>query len=171
MYGEELKCFFCQAEDGIRDAQESRGLGDVYKRQIQYRLPYLGVSDEYYLLPIAPLPLTSERCGDRTLAYSLEDRVGAVRVLSARFVAPEEFLGMVPSSSEDGGTALGDPNSVAIPFPQLINTPAASAAICWVKTEVGRNSGGEVYHTLEVPPSGALPVSSTHLTLPTKRIV
>ena len=27
-----LKKFF-QAEDGIRDAQESRGLGDVYKRQ------------------------------------------------------------------------------------------------------------------------------------------
>ena len=31
-----LSCciFFFQAEDGIRDAQESRGLGDVYKRQI-----------------------------------------------------------------------------------------------------------------------------------------
>ena len=28
-------CFFFQAEDGIRDAQESRGLGDVYKRQEQ----------------------------------------------------------------------------------------------------------------------------------------
>ena len=28
-----LFCFFFQAEDGIRDAQESRGLGDVYKRQ------------------------------------------------------------------------------------------------------------------------------------------
>ena len=27
-------CFCFQAEDGIRDAQESRGLGDVYKRQI-----------------------------------------------------------------------------------------------------------------------------------------
>ena len=26
---------FFQAEDGIRDAQESRGLGDVYKRQSQ----------------------------------------------------------------------------------------------------------------------------------------
>ena len=26
---------FIQAEDGIRDAQESRGLGDVYKRQYQ----------------------------------------------------------------------------------------------------------------------------------------
>ncbi len=25
--------FFFQAEDGIRGAQESRGLGDVYKRQ------------------------------------------------------------------------------------------------------------------------------------------
>ncbi len=28
--------FFFQAEDGIRDAQESRGLGDVYKRQNDY---------------------------------------------------------------------------------------------------------------------------------------
>ncbi|CZR92755.1 hypothetical protein CDFC105_32563 [Clostridioides difficile] len=28
------KEFFFQAEDGIRDAQESRGLGDVYKRQL-----------------------------------------------------------------------------------------------------------------------------------------
>src|SRR5678816_3148612 len=27
------RCFIFQAEDGIRDAQESRGLGDVYKRQ------------------------------------------------------------------------------------------------------------------------------------------
>ena len=31
-----LVFFFFQAEDGIRDAQESRGLGDVYKRQVQY---------------------------------------------------------------------------------------------------------------------------------------
>ena len=29
--------FFFQAEDGIRDAQESRGLGDVYKRQRRER--------------------------------------------------------------------------------------------------------------------------------------
>ena len=28
--------FFFQAEDGIRDAQESRGLGDVYKRQAMH---------------------------------------------------------------------------------------------------------------------------------------
>ena len=32
--------FFFQAEDGIRDQPRSRGLGDVYKRQIFYdRLP------------------------------------------------------------------------------------------------------------------------------------
>mgnify|MGYP002684580537 CR=1 FL=1 len=30
-----LDIFFFQAEDGIRDAQESRGLGDVYKRQVK----------------------------------------------------------------------------------------------------------------------------------------
>ena len=29
--------FFFQAEDGIRAAQESRGLGDVYKRQAKVR--------------------------------------------------------------------------------------------------------------------------------------
>ena len=32
-YARVLVFFFFQAEDGIRDAQESRGLGDVYKRQ------------------------------------------------------------------------------------------------------------------------------------------
>ena len=30
-----LVCFFFQAEDGIRDLVRSRGLGDVYKRQLQ----------------------------------------------------------------------------------------------------------------------------------------
>ncbi len=28
-----LTAFFFQAEDGIRDVERSRGLGDVYKRQ------------------------------------------------------------------------------------------------------------------------------------------
>ena len=33
--------FFFQAEDGIRDSQESRVLGDVYKRQVEkYGLSY-----------------------------------------------------------------------------------------------------------------------------------
>ena len=40
-------CFFFQAEDGIRDPLWSRGLGDVYKRQIQNilgKIPYGNVS-------------------------------------------------------------------------------------------------------------------------------
>ena len=39
------KTFF-QAEDGIRDVERSRGLGDVYKRQIKWRPP-----DKIYFLP------------------------------------------------------------------------------------------------------------------------
>ena len=31
------RCFFFQAEDGIRELVRSRGLGDVYKRQLQQR--------------------------------------------------------------------------------------------------------------------------------------
>ena len=38
-------CFFFQAEDGIRDAQESRGLGDVYKRQVRGRHVICSVVD------------------------------------------------------------------------------------------------------------------------------
>ena len=37
--------FFFQAEDGIRDLVRSRGLGDVYKRQVNS----LGVVGAYYL--------------------------------------------------------------------------------------------------------------------------
>ena len=33
-----LFVFFCQAEDGIRDLVRSRGLGDVYKRQVVSRV-------------------------------------------------------------------------------------------------------------------------------------
>ena len=34
--------FFFQAEDGIRDLVRSRGLGDVYKRQQQFRAQDIG---------------------------------------------------------------------------------------------------------------------------------
>eukprot|EP00831_Metopus_contortus_P017945 TRINITY_DN17629_c0_g2_i1.p1 TRINITY_DN17629_c0_g2~~TRINITY_DN17629_c0_g2_i1.p1 ORF type:complete len:208 (-),score=45.50 TRINITY_DN17629_c0_g2_i1:209-832(-) len=37
--------FFFQAEDGIRDVERSRGLGDVYKRQYQRRVH--GVDNQY----------------------------------------------------------------------------------------------------------------------------
>ena len=31
----DFMCVFFQAEDGIRDLVRSRGLGDVYKRQVE----------------------------------------------------------------------------------------------------------------------------------------
>ena len=36
--------FFFQAEDGIRDLVRSRGLGDVYKRQVSF-IPLGGIED------------------------------------------------------------------------------------------------------------------------------
>ena len=33
-YDEQITTSFFQAEDGIRDVERSRGLGDVYKRQL-----------------------------------------------------------------------------------------------------------------------------------------
>ena len=38
-------CFFFQAEDGIRDLVRSRGLGDVYKRQLYDDDHMLNMSD------------------------------------------------------------------------------------------------------------------------------
>ena len=45
MWRDSLGYFFFQAEDGIRGAQESRGLGDIYKRQglmVQQNAGYIG---------------------------------------------------------------------------------------------------------------------------------
>ena len=42
--------FFFQAEDGIRDLVRSRGLGDVYKRQILMSLIYFTSNPEYTIL-------------------------------------------------------------------------------------------------------------------------
>ena len=45
-------CFFFQAEDGIRDLVRSRGLGDVYKRQLVVRTVEIG--DPGPLLALLP---------------------------------------------------------------------------------------------------------------------
>ena len=37
--------FFFQAEDGIRDLVRSRGLGDVYKRQVAFVVQGVGAAD------------------------------------------------------------------------------------------------------------------------------
>eukprot|EP01015_Nassula_variabilis_P020657 TRINITY_DN3593_c0_g1_i4.p1 TRINITY_DN3593_c0_g1~~TRINITY_DN3593_c0_g1_i4.p1 ORF type:complete len:116 (+),score=54.17 TRINITY_DN3593_c0_g1_i4:38-385(+) len=53
--------FFFQAEDGIRDAQESRGLGDVYKRQYQYSSTSMRLTKDVHpvkYLCLIPYPVT-----------------------------------------------------------------------------------------------------------------
>ena len=40
-----ILCFFFQAEDGIRDLVRSRGLGDVYKRQVSGNSIITGTPD------------------------------------------------------------------------------------------------------------------------------
>ena len=50
--------FFFQAEDGIRDLVRSRGLGDVYKRQIQV-LPLLQIAER--VMELHPLRRPEEQ--------------------------------------------------------------------------------------------------------------
>eukprot|EP00658_Telonema_sp_P-2_P065144 TRINITY_DN54466_c0_g1_i3.p1 TRINITY_DN54466_c0_g1~~TRINITY_DN54466_c0_g1_i3.p1 ORF type:complete len:210 (-),score=48.88 TRINITY_DN54466_c0_g1_i3:287-916(-) len=70
--------FFFQAEDGIRDAQESRGLGDVYKRQVHK---------------------AAEQSQDRTLIFALDantykdDKKGERQSVSG-FTSKFQDLGM-----------------------------------------------------------------------------
>ena len=45
-YYDVIVCFFFQAEDGIRDLVRSRGLGDVYKRQVALDAPPPPTYDE-----------------------------------------------------------------------------------------------------------------------------
>ena len=58
--------FFFQAEDGIRDLVRSRGLGDVYKRQVtefaNHRLQ--GAQDRLKVSRVVP-PASDRRCIDR----------------------------------------------------------------------------------------------------------
>ena len=45
-YTRQYVVFFFQAEDGIRDLVRSRGLGDVYKRQVHDALKEFGIKPD-----------------------------------------------------------------------------------------------------------------------------
>ena len=69
--------FFFQAEDGIRDFCLSRGLGDVYKRQLKHR--YLHTAPERDILssPYDELALLKKRISFSDLAASTQDIICA----------------------------------------------------------------------------------------------
>ena len=60
---------FCQAEDGIRDLVRSRGLGDVYKRQVQQSPP--GFKEKLRVHPILEFPDNHAGEHDRLLQICL----------------------------------------------------------------------------------------------------
>eukprot|EP00658_Telonema_sp_P-2_P045862 TRINITY_DN33887_c0_g1_i1.p1 TRINITY_DN33887_c0_g1~~TRINITY_DN33887_c0_g1_i1.p1 ORF type:complete len:168 (+),score=30.72 TRINITY_DN33887_c0_g1_i1:46-549(+) len=157
--------FFFQAEDGIRDAQESRGLGDVYKRQIIVSTPVLKLRN------LAPGTFHS---------ISIRGRRSGDALLTARFFTLPQFIdrSIVFRRHENGTrfTVLVDDASVG--QPQYLHLPEPRS------TTTHNNDGGTVVTTtyrvetsMELVLCNALDggvsesVSYTHLTLPTKRIV
>eukprot|EP00658_Telonema_sp_P-2_P003857 TRINITY_DN11441_c0_g2_i16.p1 TRINITY_DN11441_c0_g2~~TRINITY_DN11441_c0_g2_i16.p1 ORF type:complete len:367 (-),score=121.44 TRINITY_DN11441_c0_g2_i16:522-1622(-) len=66
--------FFFQAEDGIRDAQESRGLGDVYKRQFFTSACYSRYNSQYINLKQIEGHLRNIGIMVRTLTKDQKDR-------------------------------------------------------------------------------------------------
>ncbi len=76
--------FFFQAEDGIRDAQESRGLGDVYKRQ-----DYKGIC----IADSVPQGAESAVAIDKSQGA---DAMGVIPHPDSRFVIPRAGAGSLP---------------------------------------------------------------------------
>ena len=88
--------FFFQAEDGIRDLVRSRGLGDVYKRQIIY-------SEALFILFIVmhlPVLLFSKRenkywkCNSSCLLYTSDaaDERSSVDLGGRRIIKKKKYI-------------------------------------------------------------------------------
>ena len=75
--------FFFQAEDGIRDAQESRGLGDVYKRQGVNTITTLVENKKAQLVVIAH-DVDPIEVGLTCLALTADLRLGFCRYLEGK---------------------------------------------------------------------------------------
>src|SRR5680860_805304 len=85
----ELIFFFFQAEDGIRYRSPSRGLGDVYKRQ----LPLLRTREPWY---------------DRPGAETLGGTSRAIRASIAGAVTPTTIDGRASSGANDPAAKAGE---------------------------------------------------------------
>eukprot|EP00658_Telonema_sp_P-2_P081615 TRINITY_DN841_c0_g1_i4.p1 TRINITY_DN841_c0_g1~~TRINITY_DN841_c0_g1_i4.p1 ORF type:complete len:203 (+),score=59.38 TRINITY_DN841_c0_g1_i4:106-714(+) len=90
--------FFFQAEDGIRDAQESRGLGDVYKRQVSTQSTG-GVSSTMRL-QIEVDDITEDQVEVFKEAFQMFDKDGSGCIDTKEFRAVCESIGMEPTDAE-----------------------------------------------------------------------
>ena len=79
-------CFFFQAEDGIRDLVRSRGLGDVYKRQVRNVPKWNPINVcSYHLQEAGATPV-------QEVAYTLANAVAVLDAVKASGQVAEEEL-------------------------------------------------------------------------------
>ena len=88
--------FFVQAEDGIRDAQESRGLGDVYKRQnISYTSIFNLTGSPVVVIPIGytkeGMPIGVQIVGKRWRDMELLTMAEQLDKIAAAYRRPEGY--------------------------------------------------------------------------------
>eukprot|EP00658_Telonema_sp_P-2_P033379 TRINITY_DN24512_c0_g1_i2.p1 TRINITY_DN24512_c0_g1~~TRINITY_DN24512_c0_g1_i2.p1 ORF type:complete len:173 (+),score=59.41 TRINITY_DN24512_c0_g1_i2:90-608(+) len=165
--------FFFQAEDGIRDAQESRGLGDVYKRQSMVEA---GPADmpppEEDMWPSEdPEPLATPQ------AHLLHNLYEPIEILeNFSMVAPGIYRSSFPKKKHY--PFLKRLRIKTILF--LAHEEYPEAHIEWMQRNglqlAQHGVSGNKEPFVEIDPDVIVmalsdPVSYTHLTLPTKRIV
>eukprot|EP00658_Telonema_sp_P-2_P026477 TRINITY_DN20698_c0_g1_i2.p1 TRINITY_DN20698_c0_g1~~TRINITY_DN20698_c0_g1_i2.p1 ORF type:complete len:165 (-),score=45.81 TRINITY_DN20698_c0_g1_i2:84-578(-) len=154
--------FFFQAEDGIRDAQESRGLGDVYKRQGLHKPDMQTILAESQAAEfLAPLPARAIP----GVGHGAEAALGQIMVhtvMDLRGVDHKrltELVGGAEKARWIAQAAWGRDDRAVIP-------KAPSKAISVEDSFMACSSLAAVQRVI-----GVIAVSYTHLTLPTKRIV
>ena len=140
--------FFFQAEDGIRDAQESRGLGDVYKRQVLDRAQHGSAN------ALSVLNYTGE-VQDHPVCRTVLDAIGAgkrgsqvrVELSASPYGWPQDAVDASLAVLVLTGHVIATDSGQALAVQALNQTRIAKADF--------RRAGV------------VIPVSYTHLTLPT----
>eukprot|EP00658_Telonema_sp_P-2_P025705 TRINITY_DN20352_c0_g1_i5.p1 TRINITY_DN20352_c0_g1~~TRINITY_DN20352_c0_g1_i5.p1 ORF type:complete len:202 (-),score=42.08 TRINITY_DN20352_c0_g1_i5:144-749(-) len=176
--------FFFQAEDGIRDAQESRGLGDVYKRQVlegRYVYPELIVKVLYETLASMETHAINDQ--SHTQAYLDCLAMGAAGTAAGGSATPayghllalwmHQLSTYWPGTSVSAHVPLDEKEAISL-LRSLYNVNAGTIKFP-LDDMVGDllfSTGNNVSKALarEYFANGVA-VSYTHLTLPTKRIV
>ena len=134
--------FFFQAEDGIRDAQESRGLGDVYKRQVSV---CLRVGSRLEALGLIDTPIAEHAITDLGDLMRVSDKLLAV--LTAEYRSEPDMMAAFTRPAGDTALQVED-------YPHV--EADARYLVALLKSAVGADAE-----------RGVNTVSSTHLTLPT----